>query len=69
MDNDAAFRRWLAHKSWCLTVRYCKVVALLLPPAALATDLPLLRRGAQGVELAGRLAARRRTGVHRGAAG
>jgi adenylate cyclase len=48
--SDAAFRCWLAHRSWCLSVRYCKVVALLLPPAALATDLPLLRRGTQGVE-------------------
>ena len=46
---DAAFRRWLAHRSWGLSVRYCKVVALLLPPAALATDLPLLRRGIEGV--------------------
>lgn len=50
MRDDAAFTRWLAHRSWCLTVRYCKVVALLLPPAALATDLPLLRRGIDGVE-------------------
>ncbi|MGZ5182670.1 MAG: adenylate/guanylate cyclase domain-containing protein [Ramlibacter sp.] len=49
MQEDAAFRRWLAHKSWGLSVRYCRVVALLLPPAALATDLPLLRRGIDGV--------------------
>ena len=47
---DAGFRRWLAHRSWGLSVRYCKVVSLLLPPAALATDLPLLRRGVDGVE-------------------
>jgi class 3 adenylate cyclase len=46
---DAAFRRWLTHRSWCLSVRYCRVVALLLPAAALATDLPLLRRGIDGV--------------------
>ena len=44
-EADGAFRRWLAHRSWCLSVRYCNVVALLLPPAAIATDLPLLRRG------------------------
>ena len=45
MHEDAAFRRWLAHRSWGLAVRYCKVVGSLLPPAALDTDLPLLRRG------------------------
>lgn len=50
MQDDAAFRRWLAQRSWGLTVRYCKVVGLLLPPAALATDLPLLRRGIDSLE-------------------
>jgi len=43
--DDPAFRHWLTHKSWALSVRYCKVVALLIPPASLATDVPLLREG------------------------
>ncbi|WP_332814829.1 adenylate/guanylate cyclase domain-containing protein [Ramlibacter sp.] len=43
--DDPAFRQWLTRRSWSLSVRYCKVVALLLPPAALATDVPLLRAG------------------------
>ncbi|HEY1227381.1 MAG TPA: hypothetical protein VGF26_08670, partial [Ramlibacter sp.] len=50
MQEDAAFRRWLAQRSWGLAVRYCKVVGSLLPPAALATDLPLLRRGVDDLE-------------------
>ncbi|WP_427914232.1 adenylate/guanylate cyclase domain-containing protein [Ramlibacter sp. MMS24-I3-19] len=49
-QEDTAFRRWLAHRSWGLTVRYCRVVGLLLPPAAVATDLPLLRRGIGSLE-------------------
>lgn len=36
------FREWLAAKSWAAGVRYCKAVALLLPPAALAMDAPLM---------------------------
>ena len=33
-----------------MSVRYCRVVAWLLPPAALATDVPMLReRGADGL--------------------
>ncbi|CAA9442818.1 MAG: Proteins incorrectly called adenylate cyclase [uncultured Ramlibacter sp.] len=48
--EDPAFRPWLTRRSWALSVRYCKVVALLIPPAALATDVPLLQRGVQGVE-------------------
>jgi class 3 adenylate cyclase len=48
--EDPAFRHWLTHKSWALSVRYCKVVAVLLPPAALATDVPILRQqGADGM--------------------
>ncbi len=43
--DDPAFRHWLTRRSWGLSVRYCKVVALLLPPAALVTDVPLLRAG------------------------
>src|SRR3954471_5331179 len=48
--DETAFRRWMAHKSWAASVRYCKGVALLLPPAALATDWPLLQRAAGGLE-------------------
>lgn len=40
-----AFRAWLANKSWALAVRYCKAVAWLLPPAALAADSYYLRQG------------------------
>jgi len=36
------FRVWLAQKSWAVSVRYCKAVACLLPPAALAMDAPVL---------------------------
>ena len=42
MNDDPAFGQWLTHRSWALSVRYCKVVALLLPPAALAADMPLV---------------------------
>jgi class 3 adenylate cyclase len=42
MNDDPEFGRWLTHRSWALSVRYCKVVALLLPPAAVAADAPLL---------------------------
>ncbi|HZY17164.1 MAG TPA: adenylate/guanylate cyclase domain-containing protein [Ramlibacter sp.] len=48
--DDPAFRHWLAARSWALSVRYCKVVSLLLPPAALATDLPLLALGTEHLE-------------------
>ncbi|HYD74670.1 adenylate/guanylate cyclase domain-containing protein [Ramlibacter sp.] len=49
--DDPAFRHWLTRRSWGLSVRYCKVVALLLPPAALVTDVPLLRaQGLAGLE-------------------
>lgn len=49
--DDPAFRHWLTRRSWGLSVRYCKVVALLLPPAALVTDVPLLRaQGLAGME-------------------
>jgi class 3 adenylate cyclase len=49
MDQDA-FRRWLAHKSWAASVRYCKGVAVLLPAAALATDWPLLQKGDEALD-------------------
>jgi class 3 adenylate cyclase len=48
--EDPDFRAWLARRSWQLSVRYCKVVALLLPPAALVTDVQLLRREVDGAE-------------------
>jgi adenylate cyclase len=47
--EDPAFRQWLTHKSWALSVRYCKVVALLIPPAALVADMPLWQRQAEGL--------------------
>ena len=56
--DDPAFRHWLTQKSWALSVRYCKVVALLIPPASLATDVPMLREGQElGWLLAWQLAA------------
>jgi adenylate cyclase len=48
--GDTAFRQWLTRRSWVMSVRYCKVVAVLLPPAALTTDVPMLReRGLDGM--------------------
>lgn len=46
--EDAAFRQWLTQRSWAMSVRYCKVVAVLLPPAALTTDVPLLHEHGVG---------------------
>lgn len=46
--DDAAFRQWLTRRSWAMSVRYCRVVAVLLPPAALATDVPLVREHGLG---------------------
>ncbi|WP_167772883.1 adenylate/guanylate cyclase domain-containing protein [Ramlibacter humi] len=40
--EDAAFVQWLTHRSWTVTVRYSKVVAVVLPLASLATNLQLL---------------------------
>jgi len=37
------FSQWLCARSWTLAVRYCKAVAWLLPPAALALDAGPLR--------------------------
>lgn len=42
-ETDTAFRDWLVRRSWALSVRYCRVVAVLLPPASLAADMPLWR--------------------------
>ncbi len=41
--QEQAFREWLASRSWNLAVRYCKAVACLLPPAALAANAPYFR--------------------------
>lgn len=41
--QEVAFREWLAARSWGLAVRYCRAVAWLLPPAALAANAPYLR--------------------------
>jgi len=38
--QEWAFREWLAARSWGLAVRYCRAVAWLLPPAALAANAP-----------------------------
>jgi len=35
-----SLQKWLIHKSWAQGVYYCKAVAWLLPPAALAADAP-----------------------------
>ena len=43
--DDPSFRPWLAAKSWAQGVRYCKVVAVLLPPAALAIHAPWIHSG------------------------
>jgi len=43
--DDPSFRRWLAGKTWAQGVRYCKVVAVLLPPAALAIHAPWIHSG------------------------
>lgn len=43
--DDPAFTRWLADKSWAHAVRYCKVVAWLVPLAAAALVLPMVLRG------------------------
>lgn len=41
--QEEAFREWLAARSWGLAVRYCRAVAWLLPPAALAANAPYFR--------------------------
>jgi class 3 adenylate cyclase len=41
--QEWAFREWLAARSWGLAVRYCRAVAWLLPPAALAANAPYFR--------------------------
>ncbi|RZJ24609.1 MAG: adenylate/guanylate cyclase domain-containing protein [Haliea sp.] len=41
VDDDEAFRQWLADKSWRVGVRYCRAVLWLLPAATLAMDVPL----------------------------
>ncbi|HYF43680.1 MAG TPA: adenylate/guanylate cyclase domain-containing protein [Ramlibacter sp.] len=43
--EDRVFAAWVAQKSWSHATRYCKVVAWLIPLAALAIDLPLVLRG------------------------
>ena len=43
--HEQAFREWLADRSWGLAVRYCRAVAWLLPPAALAANAPYLLDG------------------------
>ena len=43
--HEEAFREWLAARSWGLAVRYCRVVAWLLPPAALAANAPYFLGG------------------------
>jgi adenylate cyclase len=43
--QEWAFREWLAARSWGLAVRYCRAVAWLLPPAALAANAPYFRGG------------------------
>lgn len=43
--QDTAFQEWLASKSWAKGVRYSKVAACLLPPAALAVHAPSLSGG------------------------
>jgi adenylate cyclase len=49
--TDQAFRQWLADKTWVQGVRYAKAVALLLPPAALAVNIPLWQHAAQAPRL------------------
>lgn len=44
--QEWAFREWLAARSWGLAVRYCRAVAWLLPPAALAANAPYFREDA-----------------------
>ncbi|CAN5529386.1 hypothetical protein BH11PSE7_BH11PSE7_10810 [soil metagenome] len=46
MDHQQ-FKVWLTQKSWAQSVRYCKVVALLMLPVALALDVPLLTDSTQ----------------------
>ncbi|MDO9359151.1 MAG: adenylate/guanylate cyclase domain-containing protein [Polaromonas sp.] len=50
--TDQPFAEWLVHKSWTQGVRYSKVVACLLPPAALAIHLPTLSGGWQAMPVA-----------------
>ncbi len=47
--EQEGFREWVTRKSWNLSVRYCKVLALLMLPASLAIDVPLLRDGWEGL--------------------
>ncbi len=45
MLKTPAFDEWLAGKSWDLCVRYCTVVAILMLPATLAINGPLVQEG------------------------
>jgi len=48
--KEPGFDEWLTRKSWDLCVRYCKVVALLMLPATLAINGPLIQEGGFATE-------------------
>lgn len=43
--DQRSFRVWLTQRSWDASVRYCKVVALLMLPTALVFHAPVIRSG------------------------
>jgi hypothetical protein len=43
--DERLFRVWLTQRSWDASVRYCKVVALLMLPTALVFHAPAIRSG------------------------
>jgi adenylate cyclase len=43
--DQGPFRVWLTQRSWDASVRYCKVVALLMLPTALVFHAPAIRSG------------------------
>ena len=45
MVADPEFSAWLTHKTWGNIVRFCRVLAFVIPAAAMAVDIPYYQQG------------------------